>query len=154
MTKTLSAQDERRALADRLAKDQEWLIRHGGVYSETLLKRDEVAIILAALRADPARGAEEWNYDLSAAPKGSENPVLVTVPAYAVGHAPFVGEAYFYESDGSRDGDEGWWWAGTSPGDYYASPIRETNAEPIAWRHLPEPARALSTHPKHGGEDA
>lgn len=54
---TLSAQDERRALADRIASDQ-YLARgrFGGVL---WLSNEDAAIVIAALRADPARGAEE-----------------------------------------------------------------------------------------------
>lgn len=153
---TLTGQDEaRRVLADKILHEREYAKAHGFMRSTLFLTYEDAGMIAAALRAPSLdRGAEEWNYDMDTAPKGAGNPVLVSVPAFAEGHAPFVGEAYYHEGNDQNDSDEGWWWAGTSPGDYYASPIREVNAEPIAWRHLPAPA-ALAQQPKgHGGGDA
>lgn len=51
-----------------------------------------------------------------------------------------VGEAYWHPED-PRDG--GWWWAGTSPGDYYADDVQNSISGRIThWMPLPEPPRA------------
>jgi len=83
--------------------------------------------------------------DISTAPKDGTY-VLLAVPHYESGWN--IGEAYFDQQ--SRDGGD-WWWAGTSDGDYWSSPLSESNHHPPShWQPLPLPPVA-STNPEHGG---
>jgi hypothetical protein len=90
------------------------------------------AMLAAAPEPPPAESG--WR-DIASAPL-DRTPILVAVPAKDGGF--IVGEAYYFpESDGSG---EGWWWAGTSPGEYYDSPIIELNVgDPAFWMPLPPP---------------
>lgn len=45
-----------------------------------------------------------------------------------------VGEAHYRAND---DSDDGWWWAGESPGDYYAEQLPHGSI--THWRPLPAP---------------
>lgn len=65
-------------------------------------------------------------------PHGQGSPVLIVC-------GTTVGEAWYRDSEGANDSDSGWWWAGTSPGDYYSSPVSETNELPRLWHPLPAP---------------
>lgn len=102
--------------------------------AEALAKADAILAYLA-LRDAPRDVGDGWSTDMEAAPKGAINRVLVTVPPLVPGEEPTVGEAW-YCTDARA---EGWWWSGTSPDDPFRDPIHETNAEPVAWRHLPKP---------------
>lgn len=56
-----------------------------------------------------------------------------------------IGEAVYICDD--KPVDRGlWWWANTGPGDYFASPIIETNGAPAYWQPLPA-APSLTTPP-------
>lgn len=64
-------------------------------------------------------------------PHGQANRVLIAA-------GDIVGEAWFRDAEGANDTwDSGWWWAGTGPGDYYSSPVIETNDPPRLWMRLP-----------------
>lgn len=78
----------------------------------------------------PAPREDGWRFDMENAPHDG-TPLLVSVMI----NGPVVGEARWT----GEDGDAGWWWAQTSPGDYYAEKITST---PIAWRPLPAPPSA------------
>ena len=70
---------------------------------------------------------------------GQGNPVIVAVPTKEGGW--IVGEAWrsvMGPNDPYR-GNDGWWWAGTSPGDAYSDPIRFTNHGDAEW-WMPLPA--------------
>lgn len=77
--------------------------------------------------------------DISTAPKdGIAKPLLLCVPRSD--ETQTVGEAYWHQGeDGEDDYNTGWWWAGTSPGDYYDDKLVNTNAEPTHWQPLPAP---------------
>lgn len=74
----------------------------------------------------------EWCFDMSKAPDDGSS-VIIAVKSYNRPSEFIVSEAHYLKEDG------GWWWAQTSPGDYYASPISETNGEVTAWQPLPSP---------------
>ena len=70
---------------------------------------------------------------------GQGNPVIVAVPTKEGGW--IVGEAWrsvMGPNDPYR-GNDGWWWAGTSPGDAYSDPIRFINHGDAEW-WMPLPA--------------
>lgn len=50
-----------------------------------------------------------------------------------------VGEATCLEGESYSGSDAGWWWANTSPGDYYAEKIALRHGEPTHWMPLPDP---------------
>lgn len=75
-----------------------------------------------------AQGA--WSFDMEAAPWDGTN-VIVAVASIHEGQEPIVGQAFIDADNGGH-----WWWAGTSYGDYYASPIHETNNPPYAWHPM------------------
>lgn len=80
-------------------------------------------------------GRDDWCYDMDLAPR-DRTRVLLSLPSSFPHYPPHVGECYF-----NPDADGGtWWWSGTDAGDYYSTPLSETNAPPEAWRHLPPPA--------------
>lgn len=70
---------------------------------------------------------------------GKGNPVIVAVPTKEGGW--IVGEAWksVMEADDPYRGNDGWWWAGTSPGDAYNDPIRFMNHGDAEW-WMPLPA--------------
>lgn len=70
---------------------------------------------------------------------GQGNPVIVAVPTKEGGW--IVGEAWkcVMETDDAYRGNDGWWWAGTSPGDAYNDPIRLMNHGDAEW-WMPLPA--------------
>lgn len=104
----------------------------------------------------PINGLKVWSAMLSAAPasplpgggwqdistfkeSGQGNPVIVAVPTKEGGW--IVGEAWksVMEADDPYRGNDGWWWAGTSPGDAYNDPIRFMNHGDAEW-WMPLPA--------------
>lgn len=69
---------------------------------------------------------------------GQAHPVIVAVPDRDGGW--LVGEAWLRAEDGDTLWENGWWWAGTSPGEYHDSPIIEMNyGPPKWWKPLPLP---------------
>lgn len=107
--RTLSRQIERRAMG-RDEGSAELLSEN----AQLAAHRDT---LLAQVRA------AEWR-DIATAPQDG-TPVIVCA-GDIVGEARYIGE----------DGDEGWWWAGTDPGDYHASRIDV----PVShWQPLPPP---------------
>lgn len=79
--------------------------------------------LLAAAPASPLpRGG--WQDISTFTESGQGNPVIVAVPTKEGGW--IVGEAWkcVMETDDAYRGNDGWWWAGTSPGDAYNDPIR------------------------------
>ena len=70
---------------------------------------------------------------------GQGNPVIVAVPTREGGW--IVGGAWksVMEADDPYRGNDGWWWAGTSPGDAYNDPIRFMNHGDAEW-WMPLPA--------------
>jgi len=74
----------------------------------------------------------EWR-DISSAPRDG-TPILVAVTDPV--HPSVVGEAWWQGEGGEAD----WWWANTSPGDYYADPIRDRQHGQVThWQPLPLP---------------
>lgn len=75
-------------------------------------------------------GAETWRPIVEAKPELNLCIIVCTSD-----EPPHVGEAtWLREGDGELD----LWWANTSPGDYYADPISQSNAPVVAWRPMPE----------------
>lgn len=69
---------------------------------------------------------------------GQAHPVIVAVPDRDGGW--LVGEAWLRAEEGDTLWENGWWWAGTSPGQYHDSPIIEMNyGPPKWWKPLPLP---------------
>ncbi|GAA0768610.1 hypothetical protein [Brevundimonas olei] len=101
------------------------------------LHRDALASILTEAAAC-IREMVEWRpietFELS----GQEHPVIVAAPDRDGGW--IVGEAWFRAEEGDSLWENGWWWAGTSPGEYHDSPIIEMNyGPPKWWKPLPLP---------------
>lgn len=71
--------------------------------------------------------------------RGQANPAIVAVPTKEGGWV--VGEAWKCEdADDTFRGNDGWWWAGTAPGDYFGDPIRFSNhGDAEWWQPLPNP---------------
>lgn len=94
--------------------------------------------LLAAAPASPLPGGG-WQDISTFTESGQGNPVIVAVPTKEGGW--IVGEAWrsvMGPNDPYR-GNDGWWWAGTSPGDAYRDPIRFTNHGDAEW-WMPLPA--------------
>jgi hypothetical protein len=77
---------------------------------------------------------------IESAPKDED--LLLAVPSakgkYIVGEGRWKGEGL----------EEGWWWANTDPGDYYAEKIAVcVGAEPTHWQPLPTPPHSQETQP-------
>lgn len=99
--------------------------------------------------ADAVEGLQsEWGVwrpiDTAPRPSATREMIIIAVPHWAgtpEGSAPrwIVGEAYWHEGDGEADRNQGWWWAGTSPGEHYDEKIWP---EPEWWQPLPLPPRA------------
>lgn len=75
-------------------------------------------------------GAETWRPIAEAQPVLNQCIIVCTSD-----EPPHVGEATWLREG---DGDFDLWWANTSPGDYYADPISQSNAPVVAWRPMPE----------------
>jgi hypothetical protein len=85
----------------------------------------------------------KWRSDIESAQDGRS--VIVAVPRTPTPEHPepyIVGEAYF-DHDADRESDRTWWWAGTSAGEYFDSPIIEGNVAglPTHWMPLPQPPK-------------
>ena len=94
-------------------------------------KAAEIDAAYRALAASPEAPSDAgWSFDMEAAPRDG-TPVIVAVTSIHEGHEPIVGQAFIDTDNGGH-----WWWAGTSYGDYYASPIHETNNPPYAWHSM------------------
>ena len=100
----------------------------------------DMAEVLADCRKAAAciREMVEWRdietFELS----GQAHPVIVAVPDRDGGW--LVGEAWLCAEEGDTLWENGWWWAGTSPGEYHDSPIIEMNyGPPKWWKPLPLP---------------
>jgi hypothetical protein len=63
-------------------------------------------------------------------PTGQGNPYLICA-------GDIVGEAWYHDDPEDACGN-GWWWAGTSPGEYHDSPVREINDPITHWQPLPD----------------
>lgn len=72
-------------------------------------------------------------------------PIVATVAIWIVAVPDrdggwLVGEAWLRAEEGDTIWENGWWWAGTSPGEYHDSPIIEINyGPPKWWKPLPLP---------------
>lgn len=95
----------------------------------------EAEIIVSRLLQDE----RQWRKIDTFTGSGQGNPVLVAVPSKEGGW--IVGEAWksVMEADDPYRGNDGWWWAGTSPGDAYSDPIRFMNHGDAEW-WMPLPA--------------
>lgn len=96
---------------------------------------DEAELIVSRLLQDD----HQWSKIDTFAGSGQGNPVIVAVPTKEGGW--IVGEAWksVMEPDDPYRGNDGWWWAGTSPGDAYNDPIRFVNHGDAEW-WMPLPA--------------
>lgn len=83
---------------------------------------DRLNAEIASLTAQLA--ALEWQ-PIESAPKDGTS-IILYVAWRIVGEARWQGDGH----------DEGWWWAGTDPGDYNADKI---SSQPTHWMALPEP---------------
>lgn len=75
-------------------------------------------------------GAVTWRPISEAVPVERQSIIVCTA-----GKPPIVGEATWLRED---DKELDLWWANTSPGDYYADPISQSNAKVVAFRPMPE----------------
>lgn len=93
---------------------------------------------LKAAPASPLPGGG-WQDISTFRESGQGNPVIVAVPTKEGGW--IVGEAWksLMDADDPYRGNDGWWWAGTSPGDAYNDPIRFMNHGDAEW-WMPLPA--------------
>ncbi len=125
----------------------EWVLMHPekaldflsrkGWESQPLYAHPAVEAILAA-PASPLPGGG-WQDVSTFTESGQGSPVIVAVPTKEGGW--IVGEAWksVMEPDDPYRGNDGWWWAGTSPGDAYNDPIRFMNHGDAEW-WMPLPA--------------
>ncbi len=74
----------------------------------------------------------EWRTIESAPRNGTPVIIFATDHSYFEKPSEIVGEAYCHEESGK------WWWANTSPGDYYAD---EIDYRITHWMPLPEPPK-------------
>lgn len=97
------------------------------------------ASALAAAPASPLPEGGGWQDVSTFTESGQGSPVIVAVPTKEGGW--IVGEAWksVMEPDDPYRGNDGWWWAGTSPGDAYNDPIRFMNHGDAEW-WMPLPA--------------
>ena len=95
-------------------------------------------LLVAAAPTSPLPGGG-WQDISTFRESGKGNPVIVAVPTKEGGW--IVGEAWksVMEADDPYRGNDGWWWAGTSPGDAYNDPIRFMNHGDAEW-WMPLPA--------------
>lgn len=75
-------------------------------------------------------GAVTWRPISEAVPVERQSIIVCTADK-----PPIVGEATWLRED---DKELDLWWANTSPGDYYADPISQSNAKVVAFRPMPE----------------
>ena len=96
---------------------------------------DEAELIVARL----LQNDHQWRKIDTFAGSGQGDPVIVAVPTKEGGW--IVGEAWksVMEPNDPYRGNDGWWWAGTSPGDAYGEPIRFMNHGDAEW-WMPLPA--------------
>lgn len=99
---------------------------HGPV-SEATGRLTEIDRLNAALSTAPAP-PQGWQ-PIATAPKDG-TPIIIHTEGGLIGEARWQGEG----------SDEGWWWAGTDPGDYHSSRIEEY--EVAHWMPLPAPPSA------------
>ena len=101
--------------------------------------RPRWSAMLAAAPASPLPEGGGWQDISTFRESGKGNPVIVAVPTKEGGW--IVGEAWksVMEADDPYRGNDGWWWAGTSPGDAYNDPIRFMNHGDAEW-WMPLPA--------------
>lgn len=107
---------------------------------ELVARMEAGDVSLKTTRAAAAciRELVEWRpietFELS----GQAHPVIVAVPDREGGW--LVGEAWLRAEEDDSLWENGWWWAGTSPGEYHDSPIIEMNyGPPKWWKPLPLP---------------
>ena len=109
---------------------------------EVPVSPDDLSVVLdfvkQAAPASPLPGGG-WQDISTFKESGQGNPVIVAVPTKEGGW--IVGEAWksVMEADDPYRGNDGWWWAGTSPGDAYNDPIRFMNHGDAEW-WMPLPA--------------
>jgi|GEM_PF-1540751 len=109
---------------------------------EVPVSPDDLSVVLdfvkQAAPASPLPGGG-WQDISTFRESGKGNPVIVAVPTKEGGW--IVGEAWksVMEADDPYRGNDGWWWAGTSPGDAYNDPIRFMNHGDAEW-WMPLPA--------------
>ena len=104
------------------------------------------ALVSADARDDPAGVLPAMNWQpIETAPRPAENepmvPVLLSWTCCRDDGSTMrlVGEGYWHASGGAY-GQPDWWWAGTSPGDYYADPISQSITGQIThWMPMPQP---------------
>lgn len=97
----------------------------------------------------PADRGLVWSTDFENAPHEGQDgaSVLLTVRNRNTG-VVFAGEAYY----DPREESEGWRWANTGPGDYYAEPVTQV-CDVLAWCPMPEPPSAALTDAKWSEAD-
>lgn len=88
------------------------------------------------------RDLTEWRDIATFTGSGQAHPAMIAVPT-AEGKW-IIGEAWLRAEEDDGLWENGWWWAGTSPGEYHDSPIVEMNhGPPKYWLPLPSaPNRA------------
>lgn len=107
------------------------------------------------LLTEIAEGAVSPWRPIETAPKpGDGEPMISVLLAWTCckedGSTAYqVGEGYWHASGGAY-GEADWWWAGTSPGDYYADPISQSITGKIThWMPLPKPPTPTTQEAGH-----
>lgn len=91
---------------------------------------------LLAEAAAALRDLTEWRDISTFTGSGQARPAMIAVPT-ADGEW-IIGEAWLRAEEDDGLWENGWWWAGTSPGEYHDSPIVEMNhGPPKYWLPLP-----------------
>lgn len=91
---------------------------------------------LCAEAAAALRDLTEWRGIATFTGNGQAHPAMIAVPT-AEGEW-IIGEAWLRAEEDDGLWENGWWWAGTSPGEYHDSPIIEMNhGPPKFWLPLP-----------------
>lgn len=123
------------------------------IWAHSDCKGDVIDCMSAALEAYfCAREAQGWVEapkvawrDMESAPmpaKGAPRVSVLLMWDYSDG-SRHVGEAYWQDDGGGFN--EGWWWANTSPGDYFYDLIENgITGHILAWMPMPEPPAMLS----------
>lgn len=103
---------------------------------EVPVSPDDLSVVLDFVKQAAAPSVQpgaEWQEVSAFMESGQNNPVIVAVPTKE--GEWIIGEAWkcVMDSDDAYRGNDGWWWAGTSPGDYHADPIRFMNHGDVTW---------------------
>ena len=99
--------------------------------------RNHRETFLTALQSGHVGAVERWQPIATCRAAGQAETVIIAVTCPDRGTV--VGEAW-------RADDGEWWWAGTTPSDYYDDPIREINFGDVThWMPMPDAPAAIGS---------